>query len=66
MDIVDKLRSYNPTSGYSRVMREAANEIERLRAALEEIAFGLPEPQSLSKCREVARYALKLSENDPT
>ncbi len=33
-------------------------EIERLRAALEEIAFGLPEPQSLSKCREISSKAL--------
>lgn len=35
--LVEKLRSYDSTSGYSRVMRLAADEIERLRAALVEI-----------------------------
>jgi len=35
MDIVEKLRSYSPNSGYSRVMREAADEIELLRGKLE-------------------------------
>ena len=29
-ELTDKLRSYNPTSGYSTVMRKAADEIERL------------------------------------
>lgn len=31
MDITKKLRSYNPTSGYARVMNQAADEIDRLR-----------------------------------
>jgi len=35
--ITDKLRSYSPNSGYSRVMREAADEIERLNDLLIEI-----------------------------
>ena len=35
--LTEKLRSYNPTSGYSRVMREAADEIDRLRSALQKV-----------------------------
>jgi hypothetical protein len=30
-DLLSRLRSYSPRSGYSRVMRDAADEIERLR-----------------------------------
>jgi len=40
-DIVDRLRataSNDPKSTYSKPIREAADEIERLRAALKEIA----------------------------
>lgn len=29
--LTDKLRSYSPASGYARWMREAADEIDRLR-----------------------------------
>lgn len=29
--LIEKLRSYDTTSGYSRVMRQAADEIERLK-----------------------------------
>lgn len=35
-ELTDKLRSYNPTSGYSRWMREAAAEIDRLRERVDE------------------------------
>jgi hypothetical protein len=36
-DLIEKLRSYNPTSGYSRVMREAADKIETLRAEVRKL-----------------------------
>lgn len=36
MTLVEKLRSYDPTSGYSKTMRAAAQEIDLLRAALVE------------------------------
>lgn len=35
--ITEKLLSYSPNSGYSKVMREAADEIERLNNLLLEI-----------------------------
>lgn len=35
-NLVRKLKSYNKTSGYSRVMRDAANEIERLNLLIAE------------------------------
>lgn len=34
-ELTDKLRSYNPTSGYSRVMREAADKIDELWSSME-------------------------------
>jgi hypothetical protein len=34
MELTDKLRSYNQTSGYAKVMVEAADEIDRLRVVL--------------------------------
>jgi len=40
------------------------SENKRLRAALGKIALGLPFPQSLWKCRDIASKALKQSEND--
>jgi hypothetical protein len=40
-ELIKKLRSYNPTSGYSRVMREAADELEQLRAITKEVEKAL-------------------------
>jgi hypothetical protein len=44
-DLVAKLRSYHPTSGYSRYMRQAADEIERLSRPVHE-----REPPHCSTC----------------
>jgi hypothetical protein len=38
-DLIEKLRSYNPTSGYSRVMREAADTIESFWQQLHDFAL---------------------------
>lgn len=35
-ELIKKLRSYKPTSGYSTIMRKAADEIERLEKSLAE------------------------------
>lgn len=35
MEFIKKLRSYNPTSGYAKVMQAAADEIERLQSAVQ-------------------------------
>jgi hypothetical protein len=36
MKLTEKLRKYNPVSGYSRTMREAADEIDRLNNLISE------------------------------
>ena len=42
-DIVERLRAYTDIKEMSRQREEAADEIERLRAALQNIAIGVDE-----------------------
>ncbi len=49
MEITEKLRSYRPTSGYSKVMRKAADEIDMLRKVAEADQAAINELQGMLK-----------------
>ena len=50
-DLITKLRSYHPTSAYSTTMRQAADEIERLRNLIHEHNAGME-----AECEWVIHY----------
>lgn len=60
-DLIEKLRSYNPTSGYSRVMREAADHITCLGVELSQRAEDIHElQQELAASKANDMYAMRL------
>jgi len=70
MDIVERLRKKADTlepypSDHKDDFREAADEIERLRAALEEICdYDKAGGEYVITCKRIAREALKQLESD--
>ena len=62
-DLVEHLRGLdNSLLPHDTILREAADEIERLRAALEEIAANMPNHVNIGEARKIARKALNPDE----